>query len=170
MGKTTLAAQCIRELVNHDDAPFDAIYWRSLVNAPRLDELLPPLLQALSHQQLTYIPEQVDEQLRLLLGYLRERRVLLVLDNIESILEPGAAGAYRPGYESYGQMIHQAATLEHQSHLVLTSRERPRGYDRLEPDGYPVKSLYSSPDWITKPAANFFSSVGYWETMTRKRC
>ncbi|MCB0108859.1 MAG: NACHT domain-containing protein, partial [Caldilineaceae bacterium] len=142
MGKTTLAAQCLRELASQNDAPFEALYWRSLVNAPPLDELLPPLLQSLSHQQLTKIPELVDEQLRLLLGYLRERRVLLVLDNVESILEPGAVGAYRPGYEPYGQLLQHMATLEHRSHLVLTSRERPRGYARLERDGYPVKSLF----------------------------
>ena len=142
MGKTALVAQCLRELAHSGAAPFDALHWRSLVNAPPLDELLPPLLQALSRQQLAQIPESVDEQLRLLLGYLRERRVLLVLDNMESILEAGEAGAFRPGYESYGQLIRQLATLEHQSHLVLTSRERPRGYHRLERDGYPVKSLF----------------------------
>ncbi|MCB0094108.1 MAG: NACHT domain-containing protein [Caldilineaceae bacterium] len=141
MGKTTLVAQCIREFAGDGDNPFAALYWRSLVNAPTLDELLPPLLQALSHQQLTQIPAQVDEQLRLLLGYLRDRRVLLVLDNMESILEPSEAGAYRPGYAPYGQLIQQVATLQHHSHLVLTSRERPRGYDRLERGGYPVRSL-----------------------------
>jgi WD40 repeat protein len=66
---------------------------------------------------------------------------LLVLDNLESLLEPGQAGIYRPGYEPYGQLIHQMATLEHRSHLMLTSRERPRGYRRLERDGHPVKTL-----------------------------
>jgi hypothetical protein len=141
MGKTTLAAQSIRDITKRAERAFDAVIWRSLVNAPPLGELLPPLLQALSHQQLTQIPEQVDEQVRLLLGYLRERRVLLVLDNLESILEPGAVGAYRPGYEPYGQLIQQMATMAHRSHLVLTSRERPRGYARLERDGYPIKSL-----------------------------
>ncbi|MEZ4658764.1 MAG: pentapeptide repeat-containing protein, partial [Caldilineaceae bacterium] len=54
---------------------------------------------------------------------------------------PGAAGAYRPGYEPYGQLLQHMATLEHRSHLLLTSRERPRGYGRLERDVYPVKSL-----------------------------
>ncbi|MEM9074841.1 MAG: M23 family metallopeptidase, partial [Myxococcota bacterium] len=44
------------------------------------------------------VPESLDEQLRLLLGCLRARRVLLVLDNMESILTPERAGAYRAGY------------------------------------------------------------------------
>ncbi|MEZ4727426.1 MAG: BTAD domain-containing putative transcriptional regulator [Caldilineaceae bacterium] len=142
MGKTTLAAQCVRDIaMGEDGGQFAAIYWRSLVNAPPLTELLSPLLQSLSDHQLTELPKNVDEQLRLLLTYLRKRRVLLVLDNMESILMPEQAGAYRPGYEGYGQLIHQLATLTHQSHLLLTSRERPRGYARLERDGYSIQSL-----------------------------
>ncbi|MEZ4664142.1 MAG: BTAD domain-containing putative transcriptional regulator [Caldilineaceae bacterium] len=142
MGKTTLAAHCVRALAAEPRADsFDAIYWRSLVNAPPLAELLPPLLQNLSDQQLFEQPTHLDEQLRLLMQYLRQRRLLLVLDNVESILDSERAGAYRVGYEPYGQLIQQAATLEHQSCLLLTSRERPRGYARWERDGAHVKSL-----------------------------
>ena len=141
MGKTTLAAQSIRELATEATGPFDTVLWRSLVNAPPLAELLPPLLQTLSAQKLTEIPDGIDSQLRLLLGYLRDKRVLLVLDNMESILDPEQAGTYRSGYESYGQLIQQVATLEHQSHLLLTSRERPRGYGRLERDSPLIQSL-----------------------------
>ncbi|MEM7127842.1 MAG: BTAD domain-containing putative transcriptional regulator [Chloroflexota bacterium] len=144
MGKTTLTAQSVRELAADATNPFDVVLWRSLVNAPPLTELLPPMLQILSGQQLTAIPDSLDEQLRLFSGYLRKQRVLLVLDNMESILEPEQAGAYRAGYEPYGQLIQQMATLEHQSHLVLTSRERPMGYDRLERDSNRIQSLQLS--------------------------
>jgi WD40 repeat protein/DNA-binding SARP family transcriptional activator len=137
MGKTTLAAQAVRILSDH----FDLVLWRSLLNAPPLEELLPPLLQTLSDQQLTEMPQSIDEQLRLLLTYLHNKRVLLVLDNLESILNPKHAGAYRPGYETYGQLIQQVATLAHQSQLLLTSRERPGGYARLERDGPLIYSL-----------------------------
>ncbi|MEM7124822.1 MAG: BTAD domain-containing putative transcriptional regulator [Chloroflexota bacterium] len=142
MGKTTLAAQWVREVAGTmGEDHFDQIFWRSLVNAPPLEELLPPLLQILSEQQLRDIPTSSDEQLRLLLGYLRDKRVILVLDNMESILEAERVGTYRPGYEPYEQLIQQMATYDHQSHLLLTSRERPRGYDRFEKDGLPVRSL-----------------------------
>ena len=126
MGKTTLAARCVQELAGDPNSTnFDVILWRSLLNAPPLAELLPPLLEILSDQQLSETPESVDEQLRLLLGYLRQKRVLLVLDNMESMLDADHAGAFRPGYETYGHLIQQMATHEHQSHLLLTSRERP---------------------------------------------
>ncbi|MCB0086351.1 MAG: NACHT domain-containing protein, partial [Caldilineaceae bacterium] len=143
MGKTTLAARSVRELAGEWEGDrFDVVLWRSLVNAPPLTELLPPLLQLLSDQQLSSVPASLDEQLRLLVGYLRKQRVLLVLDNLESILEPAHAGAFRPGYEPYAQLIERTATLDHKSHLLLTSRERPRGYNRLERDSPLVQSLH----------------------------
>ncbi|MEZ4705574.1 MAG: BTAD domain-containing putative transcriptional regulator [Caldilineaceae bacterium] len=142
MGKTSLAAHWGRAMADAEAASrFEVVLWRSLLNAPPLTELLPPLLQTLSDQQRAEMPENLDEQLRLLLSYLRTKRVLLVLDNLESILEPEQAGAYRPGYEPYSQLIQQMATLEHQSGLLLTSRECPHGYDRLEGDSPLIRSL-----------------------------
>jgi hypothetical protein len=142
MGKTSLAAQCVREIASNDSCgQFDDVIWRPLVNAPPLNDLLPSLLQRLAGQQLTEIPASLDEQLRLLLGYLRARRVPLVLDNVESILTAELAGVYASGYDGYGQLIQQMATLEHQSHLLLTSCERPHGYARLERDSNQVRSL-----------------------------
>jgi WD40 repeat protein/DNA-binding SARP family transcriptional activator len=142
VGKTTLAAQCVRELATDSGrAMFAAILWRSLLNAPPLHELLPPILQILSEQQLTNVSTSVDEQIRLFMCYLRDKRVLLVLDNMESILDAEEAGTYRAGYEAYGQLIQQVATHHHQSHLLFTSRERPRSYVRLEGDTPFVRAL-----------------------------
>ncbi len=142
IGKTSLVAQSVRELVQRAHGTrIDLVLWRSLVNAPPLSELLPPLLQILSDQQLRNVPTTLDDQLRLLLGYLQNKHVLLVLDNLESILEAERAGVYRPGYEPYEQLIQQMATHAHQSHLLLTSREQSRSYTRFEKDGLPVRSL-----------------------------
>ena len=83
------------------------------------------------------LPESLDDQLRLLLTYLQQERCLLVLDNVESIFvadTPGTAGAQqaksragvtRPGYEGYDQLFQRLASSEHQSCLLLTSREQP---------------------------------------------
>lgn len=141
MGKTSLAAQCVRELGASGRGIFDCILWRSLLNAPPLEELLPPILQILSNQQLAEIPESMDEQLRLLFNYLQDKRVLLVLDNMESILEPERAGIYRAGYVAYSYLIQMMATLDHQSQLLFTSRERPQGYERLIRDSLSIQSL-----------------------------
>ncbi|RIK38921.1 MAG: hypothetical protein DCC55_19620 [Chloroflexi bacterium] len=137
MGKTTLVARVARAIAGH----FDFVFWRSLLNAPPMSDILRQALQFLSHQQLTQLPESISEQMNMLFERLRQHRCLLVLDNTESILEAGQAGQYRSGYEGYGQLVERMAQSEHQSCLVLTSRERPRGVGRLEEDLTTVRVL-----------------------------
>ena len=131
MGKTALAARLTRWLGQQSHS-YECIIWRSLINAPPLTAVLRLWLTTLSGQQLAEIPETIDEQMALLMTYLRERRCLLILDNFESIMETGVrAGQYRPGYEAYGQLVQSAGGGQHQSCLLITSRELPRGLSRL---------------------------------------
>jgi WD40 repeat protein len=129
MGKTTLAAAVTKAVAPN----FAMVIWRSLLNAPPLNELLHSWLQTLSRQTLTALPDSLDEQLRVLLTFLQQERCLLVLDNVESIFAadgPGEqsqsrAGVTRPGYEGYDQLLQRLANSDHQSCLLLTSREQP---------------------------------------------
>ena len=82
LGKTTLAAHTARSLA--DD--FEVVIWRSLLNAPLLDELLNMLLRYLADPPLFDLPMNLEVKLTLLLGQLRERRCLLILDDLETIL------------------------------------------------------------------------------------
>ena len=131
MGKTTLAAAATKAVAPH----FGVVIWRSLLNAPPLGEILGNWLQILARQHLTAPPTSLDEQLRLLLDYLRQERCLLVLDNVESIFgteeAPGRAGSTRPGYEGYDQLFQRIGGSDHQSCLLLTSREQPYALLRL---------------------------------------
>jgi hypothetical protein len=108
-----------------------------LLNAPPLPELLRAWLQILSRQTLTAPPDSLEEQLCLLLTYLQQDRCLLVLDNVESIFaadlpvpegsqqSQSRAGVTRLGYEGYDQLFQRLASSDHQSCLLLTSREQP---------------------------------------------
>ena len=52
--------------------------------------------------------------LRRLLELLSEARCLLVLDNVETVLQPGGpVGAYRAGYERYGTLLRQVGEAPH---------------------------------------------------------
>jgi WD40 repeat protein len=125
MGKTTLAAAVTKAVAR----TFAVVIWRSLLNAPPLGEIVRNWLQILSRQNLTALPESLDEQLRLLLNYLQQERCLLILDNVESIFaadeSKSRAGVTRPGYEGYDQLFQRLASSDHQSCLLLTSREQP---------------------------------------------
>jgi WD40 repeat protein/DNA-binding SARP family transcriptional activator len=128
-GKTALAAKLARKLADQ----FEAVIWRSLLNAPPLAEILQIWLPFLSRQQVSQLPDSLDERLGMLFDYLRQRRCLLILDNLESIMQAGdRAGRFRPGYEDYSQLIRWMGESSHQSCLLLTSRERPKKLARLE--------------------------------------
>src|SRR5438105_12681736 len=121
IGKTSLAARLAQEV-----APsFERIYWRSLRDAPPVSEWLAGAIGLLSDQQLVP-PAAESERLAALLQLLRERRCLLVLDNSETLFEPGQReGRYRAGMEGYGRLLMVLGDSSHQSCLVLTSRETP---------------------------------------------
>ncbi len=136
-GKTALAAQLVPTIADH----FDLVIWRSLLNAPPLEELLGSILPILSGQPGSQSLDTLDQQLALFFSYLQQRRLLLVLDNLESILQADAAGHYRPGYEAYHQLLEGVATRRHQGQLLLTSRERPHGVARWERDTPLVRTL-----------------------------
>jgi|HigsolmetaAR201D_1030396.scaffolds.fasta_scaffold04943_2 WD40 repeat protein/DNA-binding SARP family transcriptional activator len=141
IGKTTLATK----LVASCRSDFTHVIWRSLLNAPPLETIVTDLLQTFSQRSLTHLPDDVDVRLNLVLELLHQQRILLVLDNFESILQSGhRAGTFRQGYADYGQLILRIAQTSHQSCLLITSRERPFDLVRLERELLTVHSLQLS--------------------------
>jgi WD40 repeat protein/DNA-binding XRE family transcriptional regulator len=121
IGKTALVARLTQDLA----VDFPVIYWRSLRNAPPVEDLLAGAIAAVSDAR-AVLPDGVDARLRLLLGLLRSQRALLVLDNLETVLEPGAADVrYREGYEGYGEVLRRLVESAHQGSVLVTSREQP---------------------------------------------
>jgi len=137
IGKTALSVKLAQQLVPQ----FEGVIWRSLRNAPPIQHLLEDLLLTLSQQQRSEVPLTTDGSIIALLQDLQTRRVLLVLDNVESILEAGQAqGAYRLGYEEYGHLIRSLSDSPHQSCVILTSREKPIGLSAKEGPALPIRS------------------------------
>lgn len=160
-GKTTLTAVLARELTTQtpdaitapsdatlptsssSTSPFGHVIWRSLSNKPSLSEILLSWLQILANQQITHLPALVEDQLALLIRYLQVQPTLLVLDNLESILQSeGHAGRYQPGYEAYSELWRRMAASDHQSCLVMVSREQPQEFHRLQTQEASVRALH----------------------------
>jgi WD40 repeat protein/DNA-binding Xre family transcriptional regulator len=138
IGKTALSVKIAQLLEDQ----FDYIIWRSLRNAPSIHELLTDLINFFSHQQETDLPETLDGKISRLMGFLRASRSLLILDNLESILSSEErAGGYQPGYAEYGQIIRCVAETNHQSCVLLTSREKTREISIKESINSPICSL-----------------------------
>ncbi|MFB2894059.1 NB-ARC domain-containing protein [Aerosakkonemataceae cyanobacterium BLCC-F50] len=115
IGKTALSVKLAQQIKDE----FDYIIWRSLRNAPPLENLLNELVLFLSNQQ------DNKAELCRLMQYLRSHRCLVILDNLETILNANRAGYYRSGYENYGELLQVIGETPHSSCVILTSREKP---------------------------------------------
>ncbi|MGD2181444.1 NB-ARC domain-containing protein [Lusitaniella coriacea] len=137
IGKTDLSLQLTRRVRGE----FECLIWRRLLNAPPPEAILSKSIEFISEGKETHLADTTDGLVTQLLRYLKQRRCLLILDNAESILQGGdRAGLYRPGYEGYGELFRRMGETEHQSCLLLTSREKPRDIEEME-GLFPARSL-----------------------------
>jgi hypothetical protein len=138
IGKSALAVSLMHRLADH----FEVVIWRSLRGLPMCDELLTELLQVLLPHSVNGEPADQVRRQDILLEQMRKTRVLLVLDNFEAALEEGErAGKLRPGFEDLGHFVRLAVETEHQSCVLLTSREKPDVLIPLESSQAPVRVM-----------------------------
>ena len=163
IGKTAVSVKLAEEISQEN---FDYVIWRSLHLLPSLDVLLKQILQIISPDYEGMISENIDNNISLLIDCLRSSRCLIVLDGLDSILCNGclrevdypnlttdilddansigyntAQICYRPGYEGYGELIRRLGDSQHQSSLLLTSREKPQEIVVLAGQTLPVRCL-----------------------------
>jgi NB-ARC domain len=142
IGKTALSVKFSQHIQDN----FEYIIWCSLGEAPPIKTILGNLIQFLSDGQEAEanLSEAVGNRISRLIDYLRSKRCLLILDNVESVLSSGTrAGQYKNGYEEYGELFRRVGEVNHISCLILTSREKPKEVALLEGQGLPVRSLQS---------------------------
>lgn len=133
IGKTAL----VTKLAQMVQSEFEHVIWRSLRHAPSLETLLADLVPFLSAHQ------DSRAEVGRLIHWLRSHRCLVILDNVETLFQGGrCAGQYRVGYEAYGHLFKSIGEVQHQSCILLTSREKLAEVAALEGDPsvrvYPV--------------------------------
>ena len=138
IGKSELSCKLAQGIQEH----FEYLMWRSLLNAPSVEEVLADFIKFLSNQQEIHLPDTVDGKVLRLIHYLRQHRCLLILDNAEAVLQGGdRAGDYQEEHQEYGQLLRQVGEVPHQSCVLLTSREKPKEIALLEGNTESVRSL-----------------------------
>lgn len=122
IGKTSLAVKAAQEV----EKEFDILIWRSLKQTPTLSELIAGIEDFINPGYISSPKTTVDENINKLISHLRERRCLIILDDLEAILEAEeTAGHYQPEYIQYGDLIKRIASEKDiQSCLVLVSGEK----------------------------------------------
>ena len=133
IGKTSLSVKLAQQL----QSQFEFVIWRSLQQAPTLDAILSNILPILTGSEST-----TNNSISALMEQLRQKRCLLIFDNLESILQGGnRSGQYQQGYEDYRLLFARIADESHQSCLILTGREQPGGFAVRSGENSPVRSI-----------------------------
>ncbi|MEB3182142.1 MAG: NB-ARC domain-containing protein, partial [Nostocaceae cyanobacterium] len=161
IGKTCLSVK-LAEQIQHK---FDFIIWRSLRYAPPVQDMLAEIIRYISNHQHTDLPITISGKISLLISYLKSARCLLILDNVETVLQPAScnynAGYYNQGYEGYGELIRRIGENQHQSCLVLTSREKPQEIRLMQGEILPVRVWQLSGLQVAE-AKQIFQAKGYF--------
>jgi hypothetical protein len=111
------------------------VIWRRLQQAPRLDVILSNILPILTGSSAAK-----NHSIHALMEELRQKRCLLIFDNLEPILQGGnRSGQYQQGYEDYRQLFARIADESHQSCLILTGREQSGGFAVRSGENLPVR-------------------------------
>lgn len=138
VGKTSLSIKLAEEV----QSQFEFLIWRSLRDVPTIDELLTTLIQFLSPQQDTPIPDSSSGKLSRVIELLKRSRCLIILDNFDALLQSGeCTGTYCIGCEMYGELLKRIGEIAHQSCVILTTREKPQEVATQEGDRLPVRTL-----------------------------
>ncbi|NET45651.1 ATP-binding protein [Okeania sp. SIO2B3] len=139
IGKTTLTLQLIKQIKTN----FNYIIYRSLRFSPTLDVTLTKLLKNFPDQ--ADISQNIETKIFQLLDYLNQYRCLIILDDLQMLFCSGKiAGQYQTESENYQIFFQLIAEMNHQSCLILNSREKPIEITQLETKNNSVRSLILS--------------------------
>jgi AAA domain len=123
IGKTALARQLLEDLKGE----FEEIVWQSLGCQRSVVEFIDRnLIASLKIEALPEPPLDLEARLSLLLEYFREHRCLIILDDLDRLFSSGTlAGNYTEEYREYRELFRRIWKTNHQSCLLLLSREEP---------------------------------------------
>lgn len=134
IGKTTV----VKRFVDLNLQEFQVIIWRSLKFSKPLELVVNNLLNVCQQKA----KETIDDKLKQLLDVLRDKKCLIILDDVHNIFIPGQlAGQYKSEYQDYQNLFAMIAETEHQSNVILISQEQCAEMECLDEELYPIKCL-----------------------------
>ena len=127
IGKTALTVA----LCDRIQSEFDCLLWRSLTYQPSLLTLLDSILNTFEPT----IIQDIHSGIRQLRHYLQQRRCLLVLDGLDSVLHK------QEDIEDYSKFWQSLSLNRHQSCILITSREQLPRFDAIAANSKGVRCL-----------------------------
>ncbi|MBW4465078.1 MAG: hypothetical protein KME07_06515 [Pegethrix bostrychoides GSE-TBD4-15B] len=142
IGKSELSAKVAQgEEVGEE---FEYVIWRSLLGEPVVESILLDIVKFISNQEDYTLPGSMFEKVGKILGYLKQYRCLIILDNVDKILEEKSpTGEYKEEHQGYAELFRQIGEIPHKSCLLLNGREKPKTIPWLETRHKGRKRIFS---------------------------
>jgi hypothetical protein len=136
IGKTTL----VKRFVDLNLDRFEVIIWKNLNFTPSLNQVIREILT--KYKECSNEKFCASTEVCQFLNLLKEKRCLIILDNVENIFISGQfAGQYQPEYQDYQNLFKMISETEHQSNIVLISQEKCAEMYCLDERLYSIKCL-----------------------------
>jgi hypothetical protein len=117
IGKTAL----VKRFVDLNLEKFEVIIWKNLKLTPSLTQITKEILTKKYSNFFCTLTTEICQ----LLNLLKQKRCLIILDNVENIFINGQlAGHYQPEYKDYQSFFKIIAETEYQSNVILISQEK----------------------------------------------
>ena len=120
-GKTTL----VTEFSKGVREKYDYVIWYSLYNPLPLVTLICNYLDIISPNSISSVPcssNNISILISRLVNSLKEKKVLLILDGLENVLDINNDLYYKAEFEDYSQFIRSIISANHQSLLICTTQ------------------------------------------------
>jgi AAA ATPase domain len=123
IGKTALARQLLEDIKDE----FEEIVWQSLGCQRSVVEFIDRnLIASLNIEALPEPPLDLEARLSLLIEHFRQHRCLIILDDVDRLFSSGElAGNYAEEYREYRELFRRIWETNHQSCVLMLSREEP---------------------------------------------
>lgn len=163
VGKTALSTKLLEGLKPRSKEGFDYLIWKSIHYGPSLESLVKELLKLLHLDQREFGELDSEESRETkLIGHFRSNRILLVLDEAESLLERNDATgkfAYKPEAEGYTSFFRRIIEDQCNSCVLLTSRELFEDINQIEFTNRSVQTIRLK-GLVAEDAIEFIESRG----------
>jgi WD40 repeat protein len=127
MGKTTLTKKLTEEIVDE----FDYLVWRSIRKA-NYEYIMNDIIYFFQHNKKIDKNFFTKSSVSILLNIFKQHKCLLILDEMESAFDSKSEpGKFSEENEGYDELLKVLGESEHQSCLIITSREEPKQVKRL---------------------------------------
>ena len=136
VGKTSLSAKLLESFKPRSKGGFDCLIWKSIHYGPSLESLVVDLLKLLHLDQREFreLDSQESKEAQLI-SHFSSNRILLVLDEAESLLERSDVTGkyeYKPAAKGYASFFRRIIEDQCNSCVLLTSRELFEDINQIE--------------------------------------